>query len=253
MTSRVPLLAGNWKMHGTPAEAVALATELRDRLADVKNRDILVAPAFPALSAVSECLKGSHFLLAGQNLHWEEKGAFTGEVSGAMLVGAGCSHVIVGHSERRHVFGESDENVARKTKAALRDGLIPIVCVGETGEQRANNETLAVIERQLSTALAGLQAEQLHRSVVAYEPVWAIGTGHVATPQQAQEVHATIRRLLGGLVNSDVAAVVRILYGGSVKPENIDTLMAQADVDGALVGGASLKAGDFERIVRFES
>lgn len=253
MPGRTPLLAGNWKMHGTPEESVVLATALRSRLADVEDREILVAPAFPALTAVSECLKGSRFFLAGQNLHWEEKGAFTGEVSGAMLVGAGCSHVIVGHSERRHVFGESDENVARKTEAALRDGLIPIICVGETAGQREKNETLAVIERQLSAALAGLQAEQLSRTIVAYEPVWAIGTGHVATPQQAQEVHATIRELLAKLANSDVAGVVRILYGGSVKPENIDTLMAQPDVDGALVGGASLKADDFERIVRFES
>ena len=253
MGSRVPLLAGNWKMHGTPAEAVELASALRDRLADVEDRDILVAPTFPALSAVTACLKGTRLLLAGQNLHWEEKGAFTGEVSGAMLVGAGCSHVIVGHSERRHIFGETDEHVARKTKAALRDGLVPIVCIGETAEQRKSNETMQAIERQLSTALAGTNADQLLRIVVAYEPVWAIGTGNVATPQQAQEVHAAIRRLLGELVNPDVAAVVRILYGGSVKPDNIDTLMSQLDVDGALVGGASLKADDFERIVRFQS
>jgi triosephosphate isomerase len=252
MGSRVPLLAGNWKMHGTPSEAAQLASALRDRLADVKDRDILLAPTFPALPAVAACLKGTRFLLAGQNLHWEEKGAFTGEVSGAMLVGAGCSHVIVGHSERRHIFGETDEQVARKTTAALRDGLVPIVCIGETAEQRAGNETLAVIETQLSTALAGINAEQLRGSIVAYEPVWAIGTGNVATPEQAQEVHAAIRRLLGGLVNPDVAAAVRILYGGSVKPDNIDTLMSEPDVDGALVGGASLKVDDFERIVRFQ-
>jgi triosephosphate isomerase len=245
------LLAGNWKMHGTPPEAVELASALRDRLADVANRDVLVAPPFPALPAVSECLAGTRILVAGQNLHWEEKGAFTGEVSGAMLVGAGCTHVIVGHSERRHIFGETDEQVARKTKAALRDGLTPIVCVGETAGERSRNATLAVIENQLSAALVGAQAGKLQEIIVAYEPVWAIGTGNVATPEQAQEVHATIRRLLGELVDPAVADGVRILYGGSVKPDNIDSLMSQPDVDGALVGGASLKADDFERIVRF--
>jgi triosephosphate isomerase len=168
-----------------------------------------------------------------------------------MLVGAGCTHVLVGHSERRHIFGETDEQVARKTKAALRDGLTPIVCVGETAGERSRNATLAVIENQLSAALVGAQAGKLQEIIVAYEPVWAIGTGNVATPEQAQEVHATIRRLLGELVDPAVADGVRILYGGSVKPDNIDSLMSQPDVDGALVGGASLKADDFERIVRF--
>jgi triosephosphate isomerase len=252
MGKRVPLLAGNWKMYGTPSEAVHLASAVRDRLADVTDRDILVAPTFPALPAVAACLKGSRILLAGQNLHWEEKGAFTGEVSGAMLVGSGCGHVIVGHSERRHLFGETDEMVSRKTKAALRAGLVPLVCVGETAEERDGNETLAVIERQLSTALGGIPSIQLQDIIVAYEPVWAIGTGNVATPHQAQEVHATLRRLLANLANPTVAEAVRILYGGSVKPDNIDTLMGQPDVDGALVGGASLKADDFERIVRFD-
>jgi triosephosphate isomerase len=247
----VPLLAGNWKMHGVGAEAVQLAQAVMDGARDVVDRDVLVAPAFPSLAAVAERLRGSRVLLAGQNLHWEDKGAFTGEVSGPMLTAVGCTHVIVGHSERRHLFGDSDEWVARKVAAALRTGLTPIVCVGETLQEREAHHTSAVIERQTRAALSGLDAAAIARLVLAYEPVWAIGTGKVATPEQAQAVHASVRALLAELAGAAVAAAVRILYGGSVKPDNIDALMRQPDLDGALVGGASLNATDFTRIVHF--
>lgn len=251
MSARVPLLAGNWKMHCTASEAVQLAGAVAAAAASHNDREVLVAPAFPALAPVAERLRGSRVLLAGQNLHWEDKGAYTGEVSGPMLTAVGCSHVIVGHSERRQFFGDTDEWVARKIGAALRHHLTPILCVGETLEEREAGETRAVIDRQARAALYGLDAKDIGRLVLAYEPVWAIGTGKVATPEQAQEVHASIRRLLGDVAGPGVAATVRILYGGSVKPDNIDALMRQPDLDGALVGGASLNAGDFERIVRF--
>lgn len=251
MTNRIPLLAGNWKMHCTVTEAVQLATAIVESVRDVTGRGVLVAPPFPSLLPVAECLKGSRVVLSGQNLHWEDKGAFTGEVSGPMLKSAGCSHVIVGHSERRQLFGETDEWVARKVAAALRTGLTAIVCVGETLLEREANETWAVIDRQVRAALYGLDAAAVRGLILAYEPVWAIGTGKVATPDQAQEVHRSIRGLLAELAAPAVAAEVRILYGGSVKPDNIDALMRQPDIDGALVGGASLNAADFARIVHF--
>jgi triosephosphate isomerase len=253
MAHRVPLLAGNWKMHGAPSEARVLAASIRDLVSDVTGREVVVAPAFPALATVAECLRGTRIGIAGQNLHWEDQGPFTGEVSAPMLVGAGCSLVIVGHSERRQYFGEIDELVALRVKAALRHRLTPIVCVGETLADRQAGEYLRVIQRQLHGGLHGFGAEEIGRVVIAYEPVWAIGTGHVATPEQAQEVHREIRRLLAELASPDVADGVRILYGGSVKPDNIDELMRQPDLDGALVGGASLKAEDFARIVRFHA
>jgi triosephosphate isomerase (TIM) len=251
MSGRVPMLAGNWKMHGAGSAAAQLASDVVDAVRDVAGRDVLIAPPFPALSSVAERLTGSHVLLAAQNLHWEDAGAFTGEVSGPMLTALGCTHVIVGHSERRQLFGETDEWVARKVGAALRTGLTPIVCIGETLQEREANETWAVIDRQVRAALFGLEAAAVGRLVLAYEPVWAIGTGKVATPGQAQEVHASIRALLGELAGPAVAAAVRILYGGSVKPDNVDALMRQPDLDGALVGGASLHAPDFARIVNF--
>ncbi len=251
MSARVALLAGNWKMHGTAPEAVQLAAAVVGAVRDVADRDVLVAPPFPSLAPVAERLKGSRVLLAAQNLHWEDKGAFTGEVSGPMLAAVGCTHVIVGHSERRQLFGDTDEWVARKVGAALRSGLTPIMCVGETLQEREANETWAVIDRQLRAALFGLDPAAIAGLVLAYEPVWAIGTGKVATPEQAQEVHGSIRALLGELAGPAVAGQVRILYGGSVKPDNIDALMRQPDLDGALVGGASLNAADFARIVRF--
>jgi len=253
MAARKSMIAGNWKMHGTPAEAVDLVESLKGLCSDVVDRDVVVAPPFPMLPVVAEHLRGSRFLLAAQNLHWEDSGAFTGEVSAPMLCAVGCTHVIIGHSERRQHFHESDDWVARKVQAALRHDLIPIVCVGETLEQRESSQTLAVTERQVRGALEELGVSDVARLVIAYEPVWAIGTGKVATPEQAQEVHAAIRRTLGELAGADVASGLRILYGGSVKPDNVDALMAQADLDGALVGGASLKAEDFARIVRFRS
>jgi triosephosphate isomerase len=251
--TRIPLLAGNWKMHCIGTEAVALAGAVADGLRDVDDRDVLIAPAFTSLAPVAERLKGSRILLSAQNLHWEDKGAFTGEVSGPMLTAAGCTHVIVGHSERRQLFGDTDEWVARKVAAALRNRLTPIVCVGETLQEREANETWAVIDRQTRAALFGLEAAAIERLILAYEPVWAIGTGKVATPEQAQDVHHLIRTLLDELGGPAVAATVRILYGGSVKPDNVDSLMRQPDLDGALVGGASLNAADFIRIVRFSA
>ena len=251
MTARVPLLAGNWKMHGAAAEAAQLAADVVNAVRDVAKRDVLVAPPFPSLSAVAERLAGSRVLLAGQNLHWEDKGAYTGEVSGPMLRAVRCTHVIVGHSERRQLFGDTDEAVGRKVGAALRNGLTPIVCVGEVLRQREANETWSVIDRQVRAALDGLDAASIGRLILAYEPVWAIGTGKVATPEQAQEVHGSIRTLLDELAGPRVAATVRILYGGSVKPDNIDDLMRQPDLDGALVGGCSLNVSDFSRIVHY--
>lgn len=251
MADRRPLIAGNWKMHGTVSEATALIDGLLAKTDRFDDREMLVAPPYPVLGMVATRLAGSSFFLSGQDLHWEDKGAFTGEVSGPMLRSVGCSHVIVGHSERRQLFGETDESVSRKTRAALRNGLTPIVCVGETLDEREAGRMLQVIERQTRGGLSGLSAPEFQRLVVAYEPVWAIGTGRVATPVQAQEVHQAIRSLLGELGGGAVAASTRILYGGSVKPDNVDELMRQPDVDGALVGGASLDAESFARIIGF--
>jgi triosephosphate isomerase len=250
---RTPLLAGNWKMNGTLPEAVALVDALRTAIGECSGREVLVAPAFPALAAVSEQLQGSGFLLAAQDLHWEDSGAFTGAVSGPMLRAAGCTHVIVGHSERRQYFGESDADVARKVAAALKHQLTPIMCVGETLEEREKGAAMTVIERQVRGGLNGLDSGALAKVILAYEPVWAIGTGKVATPAQAQEVHRAIRAVLASLGGDGVAAACRILYGGSVKADNVDSLMREVDIDGALVGGASLKAAEFARIVRFEA
>ena len=250
---RRPLLAGNWKMYKTVPEGVALAQEIRAGLAlPLKDRDVLVAPPFTALAAVGEALRGSDVFLGGQNMHWEREGAFTGEISPPMLKQVGCSHVILGHSERRHIFGESDDTVARKTRAAVDNGLTPILCVGETLPERESSLTLEVVERQLERGLRALTPDEASRAIVAYEPVWAIGTGRTATPAQAQEVHAFIRKRLSATHGEPAAAAVRILYGGSVKPDNVDGLMAEPDVDGALVGGACLKAESFLRIVHYQ-
>ncbi|HWP65656.1 MAG TPA: triose-phosphate isomerase [Candidatus Limnocylindria bacterium] len=250
--SRIPLLAGNWKMHGTRREALALVHALLPRIAEATGRQVLLAPPFTALEAVAEAIAGHRVFLGAQNVHWEPKGAFTGEVSVAMLKEAKCTHVIVGHSERRQYFGETDETVGKRTRAALAGGLVPIVCVGETLAQRDDGTTNAVVTSQLEGALGGIPAADLGRLVVAYEPVWAIGTGRTATPAQAQEVHAVIRQRLATLASAVVAQSVRILYGGSVKPDNVDALMAEPDIDGALVGGASLDAEAFARIVNYE-
>jgi triosephosphate isomerase len=250
--TRRPVVAGNWKLHGTLKEAVDLAREVARLTAMVREVDVVVAPPFTAIHEVARRLKDTHVAVAGQDCHFEERGAFTGEVAPSMLKDAGCEWVIVGHSERRQLFGETDEAVGRKAVAALKAALRPIVCVGETGAERDAGRTLAVVSRQIEAAFRGVDAAQARACVLAYEPVWAIGTGRTATPEQAQEVHHAARDLVGRLLGAEVAAGLRILYGGSVKPDNVDALMACADIDGALVGGASLKAADFARIVKFE-
>ena len=248
--ARKKFVCGNWKMHKTVAEAAALVRELRAGLGESAGAvQVAVAPPFTALSAVGEALRGSPIELSAQDVHWEPQGAFTGEVSAPMLAEVGCRHGIVGHSERRQLFGETDETVRKKTGALLAAGLRPIVCVGETLAEREAGKTLAVVDRQVRAGLAGLPAASLAAITVAYEPVWAIGTGRTATSAQAQEVHAAIRGILRELAGS-VADGIRIQYGGSVKPENARDLMNQPDVDGALVGGASLKAADFVAIVK---
>ena len=249
---RRPVIAGNWKMYKTAREAVELVeTLVRGLKADPPESEVVVAPPFVALPAVAQALKGSDVRLAAQNMHWEKEGAFTGEISPLMLRDVGCSHVIIGHSERRQFFAETDEGVARKTEAALHNGLVPVVCVGETLQEREASRTMEIVERQVERALRALAPDDVAGILVAYEPVWAIGTGRTATPAQAQEVHAFIRRLVSASHGDAVAAALRILYGGSVKPDNTVALMAEPDVDGALVGGASLKADDFLKIVRY--
>jgi triosephosphate isomerase len=249
---RRALIAGNWKMYKTVAEAVGLVDEIKKGVAGAPA-DVLVAPPFTALPAVVAAAKGSPVAVAAQNMHYEKEGAFTGEVSPLMLRDIGVTHVILGHSERRQFFGETDEGVARKAKVALDQGLVPICCVGETLAEREAGQTVAVVGRQLDAVLRALTAAETGKIVVAYEPVWAIGTGKVATPEQAQEVHAEIRTRVGGTHGAAVADGLRILYGGSVKPDNVKGLMALPDVDGALVGGASLKADSFLKLVRFDA
>ena len=248
---RTPLIAGNWKMHKTVSEAVALVEDLLPRVRDAAGVEVAVAPPFTALHAVGRALRGSAVRLAAQNMHWEPEGAFTGEVSAPMLTELGVSLVILGHSERRHHFGETDRDVARKAQRALAAGLTPIVCVGETLEQREGGEAFRVVEHQVRQGIGPLGADAVDRIVVAYEPVWAIGTGRSATAAQAQEMHAHVRAVLGEIGGADRAGRTRILYGGSVKPGNAAELMARPDVDGALVGGASLDAESFASIVRF--
>ena len=239
-------------MHGTLAEARLLLRELRSLLDGVQAREVIVAPPFTALPAAAEELRGSTMMLAAQNVHWEPKGAFTGEISAPMLRELGCRAAIVGHSERRQLFGETDSAVNRRARAALAAGLVPIVCVGETHAERESGQTLGVVQRQTRAALLELSPADIQTVCIAYEPVWAIGTGRTATPEQAQEVHAALRGVVGSLAGDQIAKGIRILYGGSVKPENIDSLMAQPDLDGALVGGASLDAKGFARIVQFQ-
>jgi triosephosphate isomerase len=238
-------------MNKTTAEAVALATEIKGG-ADAPNVDVLVSPVFTALVQVAKALEGSKVFLAGQNMHSELSGAYTGEIAPPMLKDVGCTHVILGHSERRQYFGETDEGVAKKTKMALDNGLLPISCVGETLEEREGGKTMDVVGRQVDAILNAVTADEAKRVVIAYEPVWAIGTGKVATPEQAQEVHAFIRKRIAEVHGPAVADGLRILYGGSVKPDNVKGLMALPDVDGALVGGASLKADSFLKLVHFE-
>ena len=247
---RTPLIAGNWKMFKTIAETVKHLKELRPLVKDITGVEIVVSPPFPSIHAAAEALRGSNIAVAGQNLHWEREGAFTGEVSGPMLRDAGAELVIVGHSERRTLFGETDATVNRKIGAAFASGLTPIVCIGETLDQRERSETFDVLDRQIKGGLDGVTADQLPRLVLAYEPVWAIGTGRNATPAQAGEAHHHIRERLRQWFGADAAQLCRVIYGGSVKPENIRDLAAQPDVDGALVGGASLDVRAFVDIIR---
>ena len=248
---RKPLMAGNWKMHKTIPEAIAMVKELKPLVADVKDVDILICPVFTAVYPLANELKGSNIKVGAQNVYWEPKGAFTGEIAVNMLTDAGCSFVIIGHSERRQYFGETDETVNKRTKAALAAGLIPIVCVGETLQERESNHTFKVIEKQVKDGIKNFSKEEAEKIVIAYEPVWAIGTGKTATPQQAQEVHEFIRKIYSQMYGNEAGGKVRILYGGSVKPDNVSELMKQPDIDGGLVGGASLEAASFAKLVKF--
>jgi triosephosphate isomerase len=249
--ARIPVIAGNWKMHFTASEAVAFVKELIPSCGGVKDVEVVVAPPFTALYAVAAALKGSGIGLAAQDCHHEPKGAFTGEVSVPMLKEVGCGYVIIGHSERRQLFGETDGSVNKKLGAVLAGGLVPIVCVGETLTERDKGDTFKVIEGQLAGGLYQVGPQQMRGIILAYEPVWAIGTGRTATPQQAQEVHAFIRGWLVRTHGAAIAEQVRIQYGGSVKPDNVAELMACADIDGALVGGASMKADSFAELVNY--
>jgi triosephosphate isomerase len=249
---RTPMIAGNWKLHKTLGEAVALVNELIPAVADNNKVEIVVAPVYTALSKVADAISGSNIKLAAQNCYAEPQGAFTGEVSAPLLKDAGCQYIIIGHSERRQLFGETDEGVNRKAHAIAEAGLGTILCIGETLEERENEQMFDVLRRQVRCGLRNLSAEQMKNVVIAYEPVWAIGTGVTASDEQAQEAHAFVRALVSELYDQTTAVATRILYGGSVKPGNVDGLMTQPDVDGALVGGASLQAGDFARIVNFQ-
>src|SRR6266446_1553587 len=250
---RKPLIAGNWKMYKTVTDSVATAVALKPLVANANRCEIVLAPVFTALKSVADRLEGSNVKVAAQNCAAEQKeGAFTGEVAAFMLRDAGCSHVIVGHSERRQYYSESDEVVSRKTRAGLAAGLTVIVCVGETLEQRDLGSAEQVVGEQLIGGLSGLTASDLDRIIVAYEPVWAIGTGRTATPEQAQEMHAFIRRVFAERHSAPAAEALRILYGGSVKPDNVGALMKQPDIDGGLVGGASLTAERLAQIVNYK-
>lgn len=248
---RTPIIAGNWKLFKNINEAEELVKDLSGLVADLKDVEIVVAPVFTAITTAARAAAGTNIKIAAQDCYWEEEGAFTGEVAPGMLKNAGCSHVIIGHSERRQYFGETDATVNKKTKAACAAGLVVLLCVGETLAERESGAAFDVIKNQVSKGLAEITEKQLQQIVIAYEPVWAIGTGKTASNEQAQEIHAHIRNLIATLYNQSAAQSLRILYGGSVKPENIKGLMEQADIDGALVGGASLKAESFAAIAGF--
>ncbi|MBK9710815.1 MAG: triose-phosphate isomerase [Kouleothrix sp.] len=248
---RIPLIAGNWKMYKTIGEAVDLVEALLRDLGDTSDREVLVCPPYTALHALSPLLQETPIALGAQDVFYEAQGAYTGAISPVMLKDVGCRYVIVGHSERRQVFGDSDALINRKLHAAHSHGLRPILCVGETKPQRDAGEAETVVVGQVRAGLAGVSTETMGSVVIAYEPVWAIGTGDTATPDDAQAMHATIRRTLAELYDQATADQIRIQYGGSVKPDNVDVLMSQPDIDGALVGGAALKADSFLRIIRF--
>lgn len=247
---RKPIIAGNWKMHKTLEEGEELVNLLKRQLYDMEDIDIVICPPFTHLAYIADMLESSNILLGAQDMHWEEQGAYTGEISGPMLKCAGCKFVLIGHSERRQFFGETNETVHKKLTCALNNGLIPIVCIGENLKQREKGVTFDVISEQLELGLKAIVPERIKEIIIAYEPVWAIGTGKVATSEQAQEVHRYIRDWLSKNYGLTLAQEVRIQYGGSVKPDNIAGLIAQGDIDGALVGGASLDADSFSAIVR---
>ncbi|MBZ0169493.1 triosephosphate isomerase [Candidatus Methylomirabilis lanthanidiphila] len=247
---RIPVIAGNWKMYKTPSEAIILAEGIVKALSSLDGPELVVCPPFTALAAVGQVVAGSRIGLGAQDLHWAREGAYTGEVSADMLQDIGCRYAIIGHSERRQYFGETDEGVNKKSRAALAGDLTPIVCVGETLTEREAGRADAVVEIQLKGALSGLAPEQVQRLIFAYEPVWAIGTGKTATPSQAEEMHAHIRKTIAMLVDAETACGVRILYGGSVKPENATELLERSEIDGALIGGASLQVDSFAAIAK---
>ena len=249
---RKPIIAGNWKMNNTVAAGTALVKELASLVKDNNAVDIVVCPTFTALAAVCEAVKGTNIHVGAQNVHWEKRGAFTGEISAEMLTELGVEYVVIGHSERREMFGETDEYVNKRAKAALAAGITPIVCCGETLETREAGTTNDFVSGQIKAALEGLTAQQVASLVIAYEPIWAIGTGKTATFEQAEEVCACIRETVKAMFDEATSDAVRIQYGGSVKPATIDGLMQKPNVDGALVGGASLKAADFSAIVNFK-
>jgi triosephosphate isomerase len=248
---RKPIIAGNWKMNKTIPEAKALVTALNEKLAGTTDVEVVFCPTFTALAAVKELLKGTPFGLGAQDLYWKESGAFTGEISPGMLVDVGCDYVIIGHSERRQYFGETDETVNQKVKAALAADLKPIICVGESLAQREAGETDSLIKNQTEKALAGIEGSVIPKIVIAYEPIWAIGTGKSSSAADANQVIGLIRKTVAGLFGNELAEQMRIQYGGSVKPENVKEYMAQPEIDGALVGGASLEAESFTKLVKF--
>lgn len=249
---RKTIIAGNWKMYKKIGEAIELASGLKRNLFDLEEGvvDVVICPPFTALSETAEVVFESNISVGAQDTYWRDEGAFTGEVSPPMLKDAGCRFVIIGHSERRQYFNETDAAINNKLKALLEHGLTPIVCVGETLEQREKGSTFSVLEEQVKNGLSGLSGEEVLKTVIAYEPVWAIGTGKTAAPAQAQEVHKYIRGVLSGMFGEQISSEIRIQYGGSVKPDNIAELMRQPDVDGALVGGASLKVESFVEIIK---
>ncbi len=250
--SRTPLIAGNWKMFKTGNEAVSTAEKLAELTRDVENTDIMIAPTFLSLPLVADAVKGTNIKTGAQNLFYEKQGAYTGEVSGEMIKAAGAQYVIIGHSERRQYFMETDESVCKKIKAAIEAELIPVLCIGETKTQRDEKKAFFILDKQLKNGLKGFQPDELKDLVIAYEPVWAIGTGQTATPDQVNEIHEFIRSVIRTTFGGSFSDSVRILYGGSVKPENVSALMALNDVDGALVGGASLDAETFIKIIKFK-
>jgi triosephosphate isomerase len=250
--SRRPLIAGNWKMYKTPTEAVASARTLEGLVADVTDVDVMIAPPFTAIHPVAAALTKGVVAVGAQDLYWEKEGAYTSRIASGMLVDCGCTYVIIGHSECRQYFGETDETVNRKVKAAIDADLVPVMCIGESESERDAEKTFSVLDKQIRDGLKGFFSDDLVKLVIAYEPVWAIGTGKTATTEQAQEVHAWVRQLMTELFGNGLAAGLRILYGGSVKPDNAAALMAMPDIDGGLVGGASLDAETFSRIVTYQ-